>query len=55
MGEEVGVGAAPVYITVLLFISIILLAPLLIPLPSNLSFQIFLLLCHVTADTETDA
>ena len=55
MGEEVGAGAAPVYVTVLLFGSIILLAPLLLPSPSNLSFLIFLLLFHTTEDTETGA
>ena len=55
MGKEVGAGAAPVYVTVLLFDSIIFFAPLLLPSPSNLSFLIFLLLFHATADTETDA
>ena len=55
MGEEVGAGAAPVCVTVLLFDSIILLAPLLLPSPSNLSCLMFLLLFHATADTETDA
>ena len=45
----------PWYATVLLFVSIILLAPLLLPSPYNLSFLIFLLLFHITADTETDA
>ena len=55
MGKEVGAGAAPAYATVLLFVSIILLAPLLLPSPSDLSFLILRLLFHVTADTETDA
>ena len=55
MGEEVGASTAPVYVTVLLFDSIILLVPSLLPSLSNLSFLIFLLLFHVTADTETDA
>ena len=55
MGEEVGAGVAPVYVTVPLFDSAILLVPLLLPSPSNLSFLIFLLLFHATADTETDA
>ena len=55
MGEEVGAGAAPVYETVLLFDSIILLAPLLLLSPTNLSFLIFLLLFHSTADMENDA
>ena len=55
MSEKVGAGTGPVYVTVLLFDSIILLAHLLLPSPSNLSFLIFLLLFHATADTETDA
>ena len=48
MCEEMGAGAAPVYVTVLLFVSIILLAPLLLSSPSNLSFLLFIVLFHVT-------
>ena len=55
MGEEVGTGVAPVYVIVPLFDSVVLLAVLLLPSPSNRSFLIFLLLFHATADTESDA
>ena len=45
----------PWYVMELPFVSIILLAPLLLLSPSNLSFLIFLLLFYATADTETNA
>ena len=48
MSAEVGAGVALVYVTVLLFGSIILLAPLLLSSPSNLSFLLFIVLFHVT-------
>ena len=38
MDEEVGAGTTPVYVTVLLFVSIILLAPLLLSSPSTRLF-----------------
>ena len=54
MGEEEGAGVAPVCVTVPLFDSVIFIAPLFLPSPSNLSFLISLLLFRATADTKTD-
>ena len=55
MGEEVGAGVAPVYVTVPLFDSVIFIAPLFSPRLLTCFFLISLLLFRATADTETGA